>query len=79
MDVSSIALQGLEQAQAQLERSAGRLARVGANTPQGAGVDQVDLSQEAVAMLSAKNQFSSNINVLKIADDMQKSVINLLA
>lgn len=78
MDVSSIALQGLELAQLQLEKSASRLASAGTSSPSGAPVDTVDLSQEAVAMLSAKNQFSANINVLKIADDMQKSAINLL-
>ena len=79
MDVSSIALQGLEQAQVQLDNSAKRLASIGATSPSGAVVDDVSLSQEAVSMLSSKNEFAMNINVLKIADEMQKSTINLLA
>jgi hypothetical protein len=79
VDISSIALQGLQQAQAQLESTARRVASVGATTPDGADVDIVDLSSAAVSLISAKNQFASNIDVLKIADNMQKSVINLLA
>jgi flagellar basal body rod protein FlgC len=71
MDISSIALQGVQQAQVQLDNSVQRLT-------QATSGDVVDLSQEAVALLSAKNQFSANINVLKIAGNMQKNVINLL-
>ena len=70
MDVSSIALQGMERAQAQVGASASRLAGAGANTPNGAGVDTVGLSDEMVGLLSAKNQFSLNVSVLKIADEI---------
>ena len=77
MDVSSIALQGLQQAQLQVDTSARRLASAG-SSPDGADVDTASLSPEAVALLSAKSQFAANINVLKIADNMQKSLINLL-
>ncbi len=42
-------------------------------------MDNVDLSQQAVSLLTAKkNQFAANLNVLKIADEMQKSIINLV-
>ena len=79
VDISSIALQGLQQAQSQFDSSAQRLASIGSQTPDGANVDTVSLSTEAVSMLAAKNQFAANINVLKVADEMQKSVVNLLA
>jgi len=79
MDVSSTALQGLDQAQAQVNRSAARLASIGTSTAAGAGVDTADLSQEMVSLLAAKNQFGANIDILKIADEMQKNTINLLA
>jgi hypothetical protein len=79
MDISSIALQGLQQAQNQLDTSARRIASIGSQTPAGASVDTVDLGQEAVSLLSAKNDFAANINVLKIADKMQKNAIDLLA
>jgi len=78
VDISSTALQGLEAAQLQVERSGQRLAGVGASTPDGAVVDTVDLSAEAVALLSASRQFAANVNVLKVADNMQKNFINLL-
>jgi flagellar hook protein FlgE len=77
MDVSAIALQGLQQAQTQLENTAQRLSAAGSSAD-GTPVDTADLSQAAVALLTAKNQFNANINVLKVADQMQKSVINLL-
>jgi flagellar hook protein FlgE len=78
VDISSIAVQGLQQAQFQLDNSAQRLAGIGSVTPDGAGADTVDLSAAAVSIVSARNQFAANVNVLKIADDMQKSLINLL-
>ncbi len=77
MDLSAIALQGLEQAQVQLEKTATRLASAGA--PDGATWDTVDLSAEMVALLSAKNQFSANLSTLKIADEIEKNVIDLMA
>ncbi len=76
MDVSSIALRGLQRAQVQVENSAGRIARWAGSS--GGGMDSVDLSQDAVALLAAKDQFGANISVLKVADKMQKSVINLM-
>ena len=78
VDISSTALQGLEAAQLQVERSGQRLAGVEASTPDGADVDTVDLSAEAVALLSASKQFAANVNVLKVADNMQKNLVNLL-
>lgn len=78
MDISAIALRGLQQASNQLDRGATRIASFGAEseTP---GVDSVDLSEEMVALMSAKNQLSFNISVLKTADEVEQSVIDLLA
>jgi len=77
VDISAIALQGLEQAQAQFGQAAGRLASTGA-TSTGTNVDTVDLSAETVSLLSAKNAFATNIDVLKIANEMQSSLVDLL-
>lgn len=79
MDVSSIALQGLAQADAQLETAAARIADAGANSPDGATLDVVDLSAEMVALMSARNLFDTNLATLKTADQMQKSLVNLKA
>jgi flagellar hook protein FlgE len=79
MDLSAIALQGLEQGQARLEQAATRLASAGADTPDGASLDTVDLSAEIVALMSAKNQFSADLSTLKTADQIQKNVLDLMA
>lgn len=79
MDLSAIALQGLDQAQAALESAATKIASVGTLSPDSPGVDSVDLSAEMVALLSAKNAFSVNIATLKVADEVQKSTIDILA
>jgi len=79
MDVSSIALQGLAQADAQLETVAARIAAVGANSPDGATLDVVNLGAEMVAMLSAQTLFSANLATLKTADQMQKTLTDLTA
>lgn len=79
MDLSAIALQGLEQANVQLEKAATSLASSAAPSTDGGNVDTVDLSAEMVALLSAKNQFSIEIATLKVADEVQKNAVNLLA
>jgi len=79
MDVSAIALQGLEQAQLQLEASAARVIQSAAASPEGVPMDTVSLSEAVVALLGAKNQFSASISVLKTANEMQKNLVNLLA
>ncbi len=79
MDLSAIALQGLEQADAQLEKAASRIASAAALSPDGSNVDTVDLSAEMVALLSAKNQFSVEVATLKVAGEVQKNEVNLIA
>lgn len=72
MEISAIALGGLQSAQAKFERSAARVASAGAS-------DTVDLSSAAVDLLSAKNEFQLNIKMLKAADDMLKQTLDILA
>jgi flagellar hook protein FlgE len=78
MDLSAIALQGLQQAQVQLGNAATRLAGAGAS-PGGANLDIVDLSTEMVALMSAKTDFSVNLSLLKTVDQIQKDAIDLMA
>lgn len=78
MDLSTIALQGLEQAEMQLEKAATSLASAAALSPDGSNVDIVDLSAEMVALLSARNQFSVQSATLKIANEVQRNEIDLL-
>jgi len=76
MDISAIALQGLDAAQAQLETAAAGIASAAAS---GGANDTVTLSTEVVALLSAKNLASVDIATLKVAGQTQKSLVDLLA
>ncbi len=75
MDISAIALQGVEGVQSRFERAASQLSR--AASP--AAGDVTDFSQTAVGLLSSKEDFEANLNVLKVADRMQRTAIDLLA
>ena len=79
MDLSAIALQGLQQADAQLNAAASKIASLGASSANGAGLDSVDLSAEVVALMSARNQTAANLATLHTASEIQKNVIDLMA
>ncbi len=79
MDISAIALQGLDQASAQLETAVAGIASAGAVSPDGANLDTVSLSEEVVALVSAKTMYSANLSTLKTADQIQKSTIDVVA
>jgi flagellar basal body rod protein FlgG len=79
MDLSAIALQGVQQADAQLEQAASRIASDGASSTAGANLDVADLSSEMVALISAQDQFSVNVSTLKTAGEIQKNLIDLMA
>jgi flagellar hook protein FlgE len=73
MGIQAIALQGLEQAQSQVDQSARRISDATTSS------DSVDLSTEAVGLLSARNAFEANLKLAQTANQMQQSAINLLA
>jgi hypothetical protein len=75
MDISAIALQGVEGAQSQFDRAASRFSP--AASP--ASGDLTDLSQPAVDLLSAKDNFEANLKLLKVGDEMERTAIDLLA
>ncbi len=79
MDVSSIALQGLAQADAQVEAAAASLANAGPATPDGANLDTVDIATQILALMSAETLSSVNLSVLKTVDQIQQSAVNLIA
>jgi hypothetical protein len=78
MDLSAIALQGINQAQAQLDAAVTGLASAGAS-PNSGGVDVVDVASQLVATNSAEILLQLNLSTLKTADQLQKNVIDLLA
>jgi len=77
MDPSAIALQGLQQADAQLETAATRIANAGVTSPDGVPVDIVDLSAELVALMTAQNLFEANLATIKTDNQMQKALIDI--
>ena len=79
MDLSAIALQGLQQADARLEAAATGIAWFGNSSPDGANLDTEDLSAEVVALMSAQNQCAANLIPVKTAGEIQKSAIDLMA
>jgi flagellar hook protein FlgE len=79
MDPSSVALQGLRQADIQLEAAAAGIARAGATSPDGANLDVVDLSNKMVALMSAQTLFEANLATLETAGQVQKSIIDTTA
>jgi flagellar hook protein FlgE len=74
VEIASIALGGLQQASARFEKAASQMSATA--SPQ-AG-DSVDLSTAAVAMLTARNQFSANLKAVHVADKMERTAIQLM-
>jgi flagellar hook protein FlgE len=65
------AVGGIEQSLSKLNGVAGRISP-------GNAEDAVDLSSEAVSLIQAKDSFASNVAVLKVADQMEKSLFDLV-
>ncbi|HTS28106.1 MAG TPA: hypothetical protein VMH81_19670 [Bryobacteraceae bacterium] len=77
MQICSIALQGLNQAQAQFDKAGKQLAFQGENSTQGG--DTAQLSDAAVSLLSGKNTYQAGLKLAKAADEMEREAVNLLA
>jgi flagellin-like hook-associated protein FlgL len=78
MDISSIALQGVEQAQVQLDAATASLASAGVS-PDGASLDTVDLASGIVALTSAQTLLQLSLSTLKTANQVSQTALNLLA
>lgn len=77
MDPSAIALQGLQQANIQLEAAAVRIASASGDSTDSGPVDVVSLSAEMVALMSARTQFDANVATLKAVDQMQRNLVDV--
>ena len=79
MDLPSIALSGLDQAQTRFDQVAVRVAGVaGFSSLDSPPVDTVDLSTAAVALLSARYDVEANLKMVQTAMDMQYQILDLL-
>lgn len=83
MDITSVVLQALQQADAQANAAASNLAVAGvgssSGTSTGSGVDTVSLSDSMVALISAENLYAANIATLNTADQIENAMLNVLA
>jgi flagellar hook-associated protein FlgK len=68
MDPISTARYGMMAAAQQLSSSANRIA---------AGGDSLDYAGEAVNTIEARQAFSANVGVIKVADEMWQSLLGL--
>lgn len=77
MQLTYTALGGLQQAEDQVNRTASLIARSPFFT--GGPQDEVSLSDAAVSLLEVRNNYSANLDSIKVADEMQKSTLSLVA
>jgi hypothetical protein len=70
MDPISTARYGMMAASQQLAASAGRVAA-------GAAGDPADYAAEAVTQIEAKQAFSANVHVVKVADEMWRALLDV--
>lgn len=71
------ALEGLSRAENQLENAARRIA-VSADLER-AVADRIELSQEFVALIHARNAFVANLRSVRAGDEIARQTIDLLA
>jgi flagellar basal body rod protein FlgC len=70
MDVLNIARAGLMAASSRLQVSAVRTARMTTDP-------SVDVSQEAVEQIGAKRDFEANLGVIRVSDEMWRSLMEV--
>jgi flagellar hook protein FlgE len=70
MDPISTARYGLMAAERRVSDSASRTARM-------AGDETVDYGHEAVEQVQAKHAFTANVSVIKVADKMWQSLLDI--
>lgn len=82
MNAIDNALSGMLKQTERVNVAAERIAKAsfsGAPAENQAITDEVDLSREAVALLTSKTLFKANVAVLKAADEMLKSTLDVIA
>jgi len=77
MHAISTALAGLHRAEQVLGQTAAQMARK--RSAASARHDEISLSDEAVALLHAQNSDHASRDAIKVAEEMQKSTLSLVA
>jgi len=79
VELSAIALRGLDAAQAGLDRAASRIARATEPASDAAPAGTVDLSTAIAGLLAARQDFAVNVKVFETADEVERQALDLLA
>jgi flagellar hook protein FlgE len=79
----SSGLQGYDRAEATVNTAAAQIAnypaaQTGTSKPGTTPADSADLSTTAVSLLQGKNSAQANLATIHVADQMQKSLIDML-
>jgi hypothetical protein len=74
MTIGSASLQGIQNAESLLNATAIKVA----NQPASQAPDAVSLSEDAVALIQAKTEVAANVNVLRVSDNLEKALLNIV-
>lgn len=78
MGIQAIALQGLDRAQTSFDQAAARISQAGMPA-NGSSGDTVDLAQEMVNLMVAKDEYLANLKALEAGNDLARHTIDILA
>lgn len=79
MTIGSIAsVQGMQNAETQFNQAAQNIAQWPSAPTSPTPQDTADLSQQAIALIQAKNSFEANTAAFKVGDEMTKSLLNVI-
>jgi flagellar basal body rod protein FlgG len=79
MTIGSIAsAQGMQNAENQFDQAAQNIAEWPSSSNSPTPQDTVDLSQQAIALIQAKNNFEANTAAFKVGDEMTQSLLNVI-
>jgi len=77
MTISDIALQGIQRAESNLEALAQKVATQTSSNNQ--VTDSIDFSDVAIRLIKDRNEVHVNIKTLQTADEMTKTILDILA
>ena len=77
MTIGSASVQGIHNAESLLNATAIKVANLSQST--GPVSDEVSLSEAAVALLQAKTETAANVNAFRVASNLEKTLLNIVA
>jgi hypothetical protein len=78
MEILASALQGLSNAEAQVDQAAARISQAGTSGSAAPG-DAIDMAAAVVELTVGKEDYLANLKALQTGDEMAKHTIDILA